>query len=261
MNWYYVENGQQRGPVTEEDFAALAARGVITAETLVWREGLEKWLPYLTVKPAAAAAPTAAPPGQVICCECGRAFAPDDVVRHGDVYVCGACKPIFLQKLREGVAAPGGLIYAGFWIRVGAKLLDALIIGVPFFVIVMVLVFAFIVPNVARNPATAQQLSGPANPVVGQFLGLMIDGGAFLINFCYNVFFLGKFGATPGKMAAGLRVVNADGSRISFGMAAARVLAEILSGLICYFGYFMVGWDNQKRALHDRICNTRVIHK
>jgi len=243
MNWHYVENGQQRGPVTDEDLAALAKQGTITPETLVWREGLEKWLPYQAVKPAGAPAMPAAPSGQVICCECRRAFAPDEVVRHGQVYVCGACKPIFLQKLREGVVPTVSMNYAGFWIRVGAKFLDGIIIGVPLVVFVIV---------------GGGNRFGPRN---NPALPLVFDGVFFLVNFSYNVFFLGKFGATPGKMAARLRVVNADGTPITYGMAAGRVLAEILSGMICYIGYFMVGWDSEKRALHDRICNTRVIRK
>jgi uncharacterized RDD family membrane protein YckC len=40
-----------------------------------------------------------------------------------------------------------------------------------------------------------------------------------------------------------------------------RFSAEILSGLIFYIGYIMVAFDSEKRALHDRICNTRVIYK
>jgi hypothetical protein len=32
--------------------------------------------------------------------------------------------------------------------------------------------------------------------------------------------------------------------------------------MICYIGYFIVLFDKtQKRALHDHICNTRVVYK
>jgi uncharacterized RDD family membrane protein YckC len=73
------------------------------------------------------------------------------------------------------------------------------------------------------------------------------------------VFFLGRFGATPGKMVCGLRVVTAMGDRISYGRATGRFLAEILSGLVCYIGYIIAAFDEQKRTLHDHICSTRVI--
>jgi uncharacterized RDD family membrane protein YckC len=78
----------------------------------------------------------------------------------------------------------------------------------------------------------------------------------------YEIFFLGKYGATPGKMACKIRVVTGEGDSITYGRAAGRAFAERLSGLICYIGYLMVAFDSsQKRALHDRICNTRVIYK
>jgi uncharacterized RDD family membrane protein YckC len=80
-------------------------------------------------------------------------------------------------------------------------------------------------------------------------------------NFGYQIFFLGKYGATLGKMACGLRVITAEGGKISYARATGRVFAEMLSGMICYIGYIMVGFDVQKRALHDHICNTRVIYK
>jgi uncharacterized RDD family membrane protein YckC len=86
--------------------------------------------------------------------------------------------------------------------------------------------------------------------------------GILAIQVGYWTFFVGKFSATPGKMACGLKVVSADGSRLSYGRAACRALSQILSGMVCYIGYLIAGFDNpQKRALHDHICNTRVVHK
>jgi uncharacterized RDD family membrane protein YckC len=75
----------------------------------------------------------------------------------------------------------------------------------------------------------------------------------------YETFFLVKFGATPGKMAMGLKVVRPDGSGIQIGRAVGRYFAKMLSGMILYIGYIMVGFDSQKRGLHDMICETRVI--
>ena len=73
------------------------------------------------------------------------------------------------------------------------------------------------------------------------------------------MFFLGKFGATPGKMACKLKVVRPDGERISYARALGRHFAEMLSGIILYIGYIMAAFDEEKRTLHDRICDTRVI--
>jgi uncharacterized RDD family membrane protein YckC len=84
---------------------------------------------------------------------------------------------------------------------------------------------------------------------------------SIIITMLYAVFFLVKKGATPGKMALGLRVINADGSReITYGKAFGRYFAKWLGYLTFYIGFMMAGWDDEKRALHDRICATRVIY-
>jgi hypothetical protein len=106
MSWYYAEDGQQTGPITEEELQKLVDSGRITDQTLVWREGMANWQPYGTVKPAA---PSGLPPltGGVVCRECGKSFPAGEVIRYGDFFVCAACKPVFIQRLREG-AGPGG---------------------------------------------------------------------------------------------------------------------------------------------------------
>jgi uncharacterized RDD family membrane protein YckC len=76
----------------------------------------------------------------------------------------------------------------------------------------------------------------------------------------YEVYFLSAHGATPGKMAMGLKVIRADGGALPPMLALARHFAEWVSAVIFLIGYMMAGFDQEKRALHDRICDTRVIH-
>lgn len=52
MTWYYAVGSQQQGPVTEDQLQGLIKDGVVTGDTLVWREGMANWLPYRTVAPA-----------------------------------------------------------------------------------------------------------------------------------------------------------------------------------------------------------------
>jgi uncharacterized RDD family membrane protein YckC len=54
--------------------------------------------------------------------------------------------------------------------------------------------------------------------------------------------------------------VDAGGGKIGYGRAFGRSCAEILSQLICAIGYIIAAFDDQKRALHDHMCNTRVIY-
>jgi uncharacterized RDD family membrane protein YckC len=246
MTWNYLEGTEQRGPVTDFDFEALVRSGKITDETFVWHDGMPEWKPYGQVKGTATG--TAVPPlaagNQVACAECGRVFPPDEVIRHGDVFICATCKPVFLQKLKEGVAMHSPMNYAGFGIRFGAKFLDAIILAVP------VLAIRF------SNPTPVTPTQSPVRFITTQLITMCIG-------LSYSTLFVGKYGATPGKMAAKLRIVNPDGSKVSYAKAAGRFFAaEYISGCftLC-IGYLMVLWDDQRRALHDRICSTRVIRK
>jgi len=96
--------------------------------------------------------------------------------------------------------------------------------------------------------------------LVANVIGLFAQMIFMMINVAYSTFFLGKYGATPGKMACRLKVVDAEGGTISYGRAFGRSCAEILSRLICLIGYIIAAFDGQKRALHDHICSTRVVH-
>jgi uncharacterized RDD family membrane protein YckC len=243
MTWYYAQGDRQQGPASEEEFQGLVASGVVRPETLVWHSGMAEWRPYSEVM----AIPAATPVGAVLnCAECGKPFPPDEVIRYGDRCVCAVCKPLFLQRLREGVVAPGELLYATFWHRFGAKFVD---IGI-----------LWIVNMVLGLLSRLLLVSGGSSTPAG-LLAFQAVLGAFsvIINLGYVIFFLGKFGATPGKMALKLRVVTPEGGPIGYGRAAGRAFAEILSAMICYIGYLICISDPERRTLHDRICNTRVI--
>ena len=274
MNWYYAEAGEQRGPITEAELSDLAKAGAIRDATLVWREGMASWQPYGLVK-----GPSSAPPprvGEVVCWQCGKMFARDEVIPVGEGWVCAACKPIYLQRLKEGASLPGAQEYGGFWIRFAAKFIDSLIVGAVVFVPLIIFIavlgvstsrsasggFGVFPPmdagSIGRGASSGVIFGQPA--IVAQALGLLIQLFFVAARTVYSTFFLGKFGATPGKMVFKLTVVDSSGGKISYGRAFGRSCAEILSQMICAIGYIIAAFDDQKRALHDHICNTRVIH-
>src|SRR5437868_11778858 len=107
MPWYYSDAGQQKGPVTDDQFEQLVRDGAIQSATLVWREGMTDWKPLAQVRainppPITAPAKTIVPEGHVLCTECGKAVPAGETVAIGAANVCSTCKPIYLQKLREG---------------------------------------------------------------------------------------------------------------------------------------------------------------
>jgi uncharacterized RDD family membrane protein YckC len=240
MAWHYIENGQQAGPVDEATFNSLVSAGRITPDTQVWREGMANWAPYASIgSPAAVASAT----GSAQCAECGNTFAADDLVQIGGRAVCATCKPIAVQKLKEGVTQTGEFRYAGFWIRFAAYFVDGLIM--------------YVVQTALRIGLTAGASAENLRTVSFVLLGLN-----FIIQAAYSIWFVGNpGGSTLGMMACGIKVVKADGDTVGYGRAAGRFFAAILSSMIAGIGYLMIAFDEEKRALHDRICDTRVIYK
>jgi len=180
------------------------------------------------------------------CSECGQDFPDTDLITYQNSRVCAACKPILIQKIKEGVALPNEVVYGGFWIRLGAKFIDGILLTVVNGIINTIVTILF---------ATSPDSSG-AFWAIGFNMIFSLSTGVF-----YSTWMLGKYEATLGKMACGLKVIVADGSPISYWRAAGRHFAEILSGIILYIGYIMAAFDEEKRTLHDRICNTRVVKK
>src|ERR1700722_5252663 len=177
------------------------------------------------------------------CSECGRPWSIDDLARFGDRFICANCKNAYTQKLREGAAIASTLVYAGFWIRFVAVLIDGVILYVAGMVVQLPLA------GLLRSSQTDVMLLGAG-------IAYLIE---MVIGATYEGFFVSRFAATPGKMALNLKVVRADGSPVSLGLAFGRYFAKVLSGLILCIGFIMAGFDSQKRGLHDMLCDTRVI--
>ena len=255
MDWFYADSGRQSGPVDDAGLALLVAAGTIRPETLVWRAGMANWQPYQSV----AAPPPALPVigGVAYCSECGKPYPGDELAAFGNVLVCGSCKPLYTQKLREGVvAAP--MRYGGFWLRFLAILLDGLILG---FVYMLIFGVAIVMMGLTSIDFSNQDQIQAHMPEFMALYGLFILG-SIVLQAAYEIWFVGRHGATPGKMACQLQVVTPYGGKISYARATGRHFAKYISAnFTLWIGYIMAGFDDEKRSLHDRICETRVIKK
>lgn len=189
----------------------------------------------------------------MFCSECGRPALPDDLARFGDRLVCIECKVGYAQKLREGVAVAATVKFAGFWIRFVAMMIDSIIL----LAVNGALQFA-VLGGRAANP-----FPDPTHPEAHIADTIAIFGIAWLLGAAasatYEGLFVGKLGATPGKMALSLRVVRPGGGPVSMGRAFGRYFAKMLSSFTLGIGYIIAGFDSEKRAMHDMICDTRVI--
>jgi len=237
MEWYYTQNNEQRGPVSEAELVALNRAGTVTEETLVWHEGWSDWRKFAQANLSAVLVPE----GTAACVECGKIFPTSEMLQYEGSWVCGTCKPLFFQKIREGVPIAGEMHYAGFWIRFAALFVDGIILNILNIPVRMAIGFT----------SSDRQVHWRIF-----FLSLTLS---MAIGAAYDIFFVGRFGATPGKMAFRLRIVRPDGGKISYARACGRYFGKLLSSFTLLIGYIMAAFDEQKRALHDRVCDTRVI--
>jgi uncharacterized RDD family membrane protein YckC len=186
------------------------------------------------------------------CAECYTVYSVDEMIRHGNIFICANCKPRFVQKLAEGASVPGIVRYAGFWRRLLASLLDGLLLGIVNFIVQLAILLPAFSVAVTEDPAN-----------FGLNLGLVIALYVIQIGtgFTYETVLLWKYGSTLGKMACQVEVVTAEGKPITYLRSVGRYFAKLLSWFTLGIGFIIAAFDQEKRSIHDRICNTRVILK
>jgi uncharacterized RDD family membrane protein YckC len=139
-----------------------------------------------------------------------------------------------------------GVVYAGFWKRVAASLIDSTLLSLA---------------------------GGITGEVFGTIFSDLFGGGemsraiwivasTLTLNVLYYAGFHSTLAlATPGKMLIGIKVVRGDGEAISFLRGVARFFATWLGAFTLGIGYLMAAFTARKQALHDVVCDTVVVDK
>ena len=162
-------------------------------------------------------------------------------------------------------AAPGALagrhVLAGWWSRVGAALIDGLIVGIGGIVLLIAITAPFSIGFFADENV------GVVSVVVGlMFATLCVS----IIALLYAPAMMARTnGQTLGRMVLGIRVVRAKGQPMTFWFAMLRevVIKTLLFGIVSSLTFGLASlldvlwplWDEENRALHDIIVDTRVI--
>jgi uncharacterized RDD family membrane protein YckC len=155
----------------------------------------------------------------------------------------------------EPVSLPAqDVVPAGFVRRWAAFFIDSLVLTAGFYGV-------FFVVLLAAAGAGGLEALGAGEPpmwLVGLQLGL-----ALLYLVAAGLYYAGmessKSQATLGKMALSIKVVDADGRRLTFAHALGRWAAASLSYLTLYIGFLMAAFTERKQALHDLIAKTQVV--
>jgi uncharacterized RDD family membrane protein YckC len=222
--------GERHGPYPEEQVRQWLRSGEVSRDDLGWYDGLADWQPLSVL------------------------FA--DVV--------GAAPPPFSAAAPAYYAqAPAIVTYAGFWKRVAAYIVDALVLYIP----------NLLIQKMMGGDAAEAAMKQAELTSAGDFQSMLMAmnhyyasmGPAFLVItlitwLYFAIMESSRMQATFGKLALGIRVTDLQGNRISFPRALGRYAAKILSSLILLIGFIMVGFTQRKQGLHDLIVNTLVVN-
>jgi uncharacterized RDD family membrane protein YckC len=134
-------------------------------------------------------------------------------------------------------------VYANFWRRLLAVILDGIIVSIP--------------ANIfGAAIGTGLVVTGGG--------GVHYRGSGFqtILFIVYEALLIALWnGQTIGKKAMGIRVVSAGGAPVSVGMAFVRSLMKIVSGVVFCLGYLWMLWDPNKQTWHDKVAQTYVVRE
>jgi uncharacterized RDD family membrane protein YckC len=161
--------------------------------------------------------------------------------------------------------SPGTLsgthVLSGWWARVGAQIIDGLIVGAGAAVLVVAIMAPFSIGFFAGDDF------GFISLVIGLLIAVLCVSVVALL---YAPAMMARTnGKTVGRMAVGIRVVRANGQPIDFGFAMLRevvvktllfgIAGSLTGGLANLLDVLWPLWDEENRCLHDFVVDTRVI--
>lgn len=146
------------------------------------------------------------------------------------------------------------VVYAGFWERFAAVIIDGIILWIIGYFIGMIMG----APSSEEIISMSQSEGFSSTMRTTYFSGSNMT--SFIVQWLYSALMVsGPWQATLGKRALGIKVTGMNGERISFLNATGRYFATILSAIILLIGYFMMLWDDKKQTLHDKLAGTLVV--
>jgi uncharacterized RDD family membrane protein YckC len=186
-------------------------------------------------------------PATQFCAHCGSALSPAASTLAPQM----AANAITAPPLISSQTYPGRVQpYAGFWLRVIAAIIDAIIVQSVVWPVTLVIGF------IIGLAGTSVQMPHAGIRLVGIIVGATLGMAAHWI---YEATMESSSRqATLGKMVLSLKVTDVYGKRISFARATGRNFAKYLSSMILCIGYVMAGLTERKQALHDIIAGTLV---
>jgi len=266
QQWYYgTKDNQQRGPVDTEVILEKLRTNELTRDSFIWREGMTQWQRIWTLM-AELEAPSSSSVNSTPVTQQSHQYTASvtdsstvsNTIGSSNNKTESAASPYAApaSDLAANTLVRGGkVIYAGFWRRLAAHLVDYLLVGIVA-QIVGVIIVAAVTVMMGIKPSQGTPSGGE----------MLIFSLSFLVGIALNAVYYAWFhssnrAATPGKMLVGIKVVRPDGECISFLRGIGRFFATYISAMLLYIGYIMAAFTDHKQALHDMMCDTWVVDK
>lgn len=240
MEVWIGRDGERHGPYQESDVRQWLRSGQVSPDDLGWYDGMRDWQPLSSLYPhdrpesantASAATPPPAPPAAAWSTPQPRPAA---------------------QRAS----------YAGFWKRLAAYILDALVLWIPNVLIGSLMganevTAAYVQASAAAGNDPQAALAAMQAYLHGIAPALMVETAVAWLYFA--LLESSSWQATVGKRALGIRVTDLEGKRIGFARATGRYFGKIVSAFMFCIGFLMVAWTERKQGLHDMLASTLVV--
>jgi uncharacterized RDD family membrane protein YckC len=204
----------------------------------------------------------------VYCSKCGNTIADGATFCSQCGQSTSLAPAVATAVVPTTMAVPGppsapSVAYAGFWLRVLAYLIDALILGVFGIPILIGAAMAMGIGGMlASIPRDGSPFLNGLPPVFLLFIWFCVLvglGGNWL--YC-ALLESSEWQGTAGKRALGLIVTDMAGQRVSFARASGRHFGKIVTSFIPLgIGYAMAGFTEKRQALHDMLASCLVLRK
>jgi len=161
------------------------------------------------------------------------------------------------MTMKQTISETPEFKYANFFLRLGAFVIDILILS--FFISIL---RGILVNVLSLDLKLENFLSDDQELIFTPFLSvsfIVFIVGQLIVFWLYYAFTESRLGASPGKLLFKLRVTTLDGRTIDFKRATGHTFARLLSFLPFLTGYLMAAFTDKSQALHDLLANCIVI--
>jgi len=203
--------------------------------------------------------------GAAFCSNCGQGF-PVAVAARAPILSASVAAPMeggaAAIPAHAGYAAVPRVEYAGFWLRFLAFLIDNVVMGIAFVLILIPLIF---LTGLGGFIGTIHPDEDFNDVGILMLIGLIFLAATVSLVFTWLYHALmesSEWQATVGKKVLGLVVTDLAGQRVSFWRATARHFAKIITNMVpAFIGYIMAGFTEKKQALHDMLAGCLVLRR